>query len=70
MIGHNTISHKLQASFLNSDKLQKHIRLLFSKGSMYLIVNSNLMYPQIAYMKEADATFPIPTSHQWKHIVH
>ena len=34
----------LQASFLNSDKLQKHIRLLYSKGSMYLIVNSNLMY--------------------------
>ncbi len=34
----------LRASFLNSEKLQKHIRLLYSKGSLYLIVNSNLMY--------------------------
>lgn len=34
----------LRTSFLNSEKLQKHIRLLYSKGSLYLIVNSNLMY--------------------------
>lgn len=34
----------LQASFLNSYKLQKHIRLLYLKGSIYLAVNSNLMY--------------------------
>ena len=42
--GEDQLIRTLQASFLNSDKLQKHIRLLFSKGSMYLIVNSNLMY--------------------------
>lgn len=34
----------LQTSFLNSEKLQKHIGLLYTKGSLYLIVNSNLMY--------------------------
>ena len=37
--GEDQLIRTLQASFLNSDKLQKHIRLLFSKGSMYLIVN-------------------------------
>lgn len=35
---------KLKSSFLNSEKLQKHIRFLLSNGSMYLKVNSNLLY--------------------------
>lgn len=35
---------KLRSSFLNSEKLQKHISFLFAKGSMYLSYNSNLMY--------------------------
>jgi len=35
---------KLKSSFLNSEKLQKHIRFLFAKGSMYLKFNSNLLY--------------------------
>ncbi len=35
---------KLKSSFLNSEKLQKHIRFLFAKGSMYLQYNSNLLY--------------------------
>lgn len=35
---------KLKSSFLNSRRLQKHIRFLFSKGSMYLSYNSNLLY--------------------------
>lgn len=35
---------KLRSSFLNSEKLQKHISFLFAKGSMYLKYNSNLMY--------------------------
>jgi fructose-1,6-bisphosphatase-3 len=34
----------LEASFLKSEKLQKHIRFLFSRGSMYKIVNGNLLY--------------------------
>ncbi len=34
----------LQTSFLNCEKLQKHVRLLYAKGSLYLVVNSNLMY--------------------------
>ncbi|MFL0246598.1 fructose-1,6-bisphosphatase [Candidatus Clostridium stratigraminis] len=35
---------KLRSSFLNSEKLQKHISFLFAKGSMYLKYNSNLLY--------------------------
>lgn len=35
---------KLRASFLNSEKLQKHIRCLYAKGSLYLVRNSNLLY--------------------------
>lgn len=35
---------KLRSSFINSDKLQKHIRFLFTNGSMYLKYNSNLLY--------------------------
>jgi len=35
---------KIKFSFLNSEKLQKHIGFLFSKGSMYLKYNSNLLY--------------------------
>lgn len=35
---------KLKSSFLNSEKLQKHVRFLFAKGSLYLKHNSNLLY--------------------------
>lgn len=35
---------KLKFSFLNSERLQKHVRFLFAKGSVYLKCNSNLLY--------------------------
>ena len=38
------IMEKLKMSFMNSEKLQKHLSFLFSKGSMYLKCNSNLLY--------------------------
>ncbi|WP_331681682.1 fructose-1,6-bisphosphatase [Romboutsia sp.] len=34
---------KLVFSFKNSEKLQKHVSFLFSKGSIYLTANSNLL---------------------------
>ena len=34
----------LRSSFLHSEKLQKHIRFLYAKGSMYLNYNNNLLY--------------------------
>lgn len=38
------VMDKLNKSFANSDKLQKHTKFLFRKGSMYLAFNDNLMY--------------------------
>lgn len=38
------VMDKIKSSFLNSEKLQRHIRFLFSKGSIYTIFNSNLMF--------------------------
>ncbi|MEG1874954.1 MAG: fructose-1,6-bisphosphatase [Angelakisella sp.] len=35
---------QLQISFLHSEKLQRHIKLLFKEGSMYKIYNNNLLY--------------------------
>lgn len=38
------LMHKLIHSFKVSDKLQRHIHLLLSHGSMYTIFNSNLLF--------------------------
>ncbi len=35
---------RLRHAFTRSEKLQKHVRFLYSKGSMYKIYNSNLLY--------------------------
>lgn len=35
---------KLQHSFLQSEKLRRHLECLFAKGSLYLKVNKNLLY--------------------------
>lgn len=47
---------KLKFSFLNSEKLQKHIRFLLANGSMYLKFNSNLLYHGCIPVNE-DGTF-------------
>ena len=38
------LMEKLRHSFKNSEKLHKHIRCLYAKGSLYLTRNSNLLY--------------------------
>lgn len=38
------IVNKLKKSFLHSEKLQRHIKFLFAKGSMFLKYNSNLLF--------------------------
>lgn len=35
---------KLKHAFMKSEKLQKHVRFLFNKGSLYKIYNANLLY--------------------------
>lgn len=34
----------LQAAFIRSELLKKHIKTMYAKGSMYLVYNSNLLY--------------------------
>ncbi len=43
---------KIKSSFINSEKLQAHTRLLFSKGSMYKVFNSNLLFHGCIPMNE------------------
>lgn len=38
------LAEKLRFSFLNSERLQRHVKTLFSKGSTFLTYNSNLLY--------------------------
>ncbi len=38
------VIERLTVSFINSEKLQKHIRFLFKRGSIYLRYNSNLLF--------------------------
>ncbi len=38
------VMSRLSQSFLNSEKLQRHVRLLYTKGSMYLVINGQLLY--------------------------
>ncbi len=40
----NTVIDQLTVSFQRSEKLQKHVRFLYSKGSLYKIFNGNLLF--------------------------
>ncbi|MGN0978609.1 MAG: fructose-1,6-bisphosphatase [Faecousia sp.] len=40
----NHVINQLTDSFCNSEKLQRHIRFLYSKGSLYKIYNGNLLF--------------------------
>lgn len=52
----NNVIQKLKSSFLMSDRLQKHVRFLFSKGSIYLNYNGNLLFHASIPMNE-DGSF-------------
>ena len=47
---------KLQEAFHISEKLQQHVRFLFSKGSMYLVYNGNLLFHGCIALEE-DGSF-------------
>jgi fructose-1,6-bisphosphatase-3 len=47
---------RLQSAFLNSEKLQRHARFLFAKGTIYKTCNGNLLYHGCLPMN-ADGTF-------------
>ncbi len=40
----NAVIDQLTTSFQRSEKLQKHVRFLYSKGSLYKIFNGNLLF--------------------------
>lgn len=50
------LMEKLQSSFINSEKLQRHITFLFAKGNMYSKYNSNLLFHGCIPMNK-DKTF-------------
>ena len=52
----NAVIDQLTASFLHSEKLQRHVRFLYSKGSLYKIYNGNLLYHGCIPM-EPDGSF-------------
>lgn len=47
---------RLKQSFLNSERLQRHIRFMFTKGSLYKVYNGNLLFHGCVPMNE-DGTF-------------
>jgi len=46
------VMDKIKSSFVNSDKLQEHTRVLYAKGSIYQIFNSNLLFHGCIPMNE------------------
>lgn len=46
------VMEKIKHSFINSKKLQQHVRFLFSAGSIYLVRDSNLLYHGCIAMEE------------------
>ena len=39
-----SVIHQLTRSFRHSEKLQRHVRFLYSKGSLYRVYNGNLLF--------------------------
>lgn len=50
------VIERLTQAFVNCERLQRHIRFLFSKGSLYKVYNSNLLYHGCVPFNE-DGTF-------------
>ncbi len=53
------IMDKIHASFINSEKLRKHMHCLYAKGSMYLVTNGNLLF---------HASIPLNEDGSFKHV--
>lgn len=50
------VMERITMAFLNCEKLQRHIRFLFTKGSLYKVHNGNLLYHGCVPMNE-DGSF-------------
>ncbi len=58
------LMHSLRLSFMHSEKLQKHIRFIYAKGSMYLVYNNNLLYHGCIPMTEDGEFAEYEISHE------
>lgn len=53
-----TVMDRLIYTFLHSEKLQKHIRFMYAKGSMYKVFNDNLLFHACVLLEE-DGSFKV-----------
>lgn len=54
--GEQAVVERLRQAFIHCEKLQRHVRFLFAKGSLYKVYNGNLLYHGCIPM-EKDGTF-------------
>lgn len=54
--GEQVVVERLRRAFVHCEKLQRHVRFLFAKGSLYKVYNGNLLYHGCIPMEE-DGTF-------------
>lgn len=54
------VMDRLVYAFLHSEKLQKHIRFMYAKGSMYKVFNDNLLF-HACVLLNADGRFKVMT---------
>ena len=47
-----SVMDKIKSSFVNSGKLQRHVRFMFSNGCIYSVFNSNLLFHGCIPMNE------------------
>lgn len=59
--GEQAVVDRLKQSFAQSRRLQKHVRLLFSRGSIYLVHNGNLLFHGCIPMKDDGSFLPFRT---------
>jgi fructose-1,6-bisphosphatase-3 len=52
----NEVIDRLRVSFMNSERLRKHVKFLYAKGGMYLRYNNNLLFHGCVPMN-ADGSF-------------
>ena len=53
------LMHRIHSSFMNSEKMKKHMRCLFTYGGRCLVCNSNLLY---------HASVPLNADGSFKHV--
>lgn len=54
--GEQIVVERLQQAFIRCEKLQRHVRFLFSKGGLYKVYNGNLLYHGCVPLEE-DGSF-------------